>query len=133
MSNPLISVVVPVYQAEAYLEETLRCILGQTYTDFELLLVDDGASDRSPEICDTYAAKDTRVRVFHRTNAGASEARNFGIREARGKYLAFVDADDLVDADFLEQLIACFEEPEVDLALCGFDKFYHDDVCTGTT
>lgn len=128
MSNPLISVVVPVYQAEAYLEETLRCILGQTYTDFELLLVDDGASDRSPEICDTYAAKDTRVRVFHRTNAGASEARNFGIREARGKYLAFVDADDLVDADFLEQLIACFEEPEVDLALCGFDKFYHDDV-----
>lgn len=128
MSNPLISVVVPVYQAEAYLEETLRCILGQTYTDFELLLVDDGSSDGSPKICDTYAEKDTRVRVFHRTNAGASEARNFGVREAQGEYLAFVDADDLVDADFLEQLIGCFEEPEVDLALCGFDKFYHDDV-----
>ena len=122
MSNPLISVVVPVYQAEAYLEETLRCILGQTYTDFELLLVDDGASDRSPEICDTYAAKDTRVRVFHRTNAGASEARNFGIREARGKYLAFVDADDFIQPYATELLVQKAEASHADMVIAHYNR-----------
>ncbi len=125
--KPMISIVVPVYQAEKYLAATLDTILAQTYPHFELLLVDDGSSDQSPAICDQYAANDTRIRVFHNENRGASEARNFGISQAIGTYLAFVDSDDLLEDCFLETMLTAFDDPEIDLALCGFDRFYQDD------
>ena len=127
MKKPLITIIVPVYQAETYLSITLDTILAQTYSDFEVILVDDGSSDQSPEICDRYARMDQRIIVYHNENQGASEARNFGILHAQGKYLAFVDSDDLLEPDFLEVMITAFETQEIDLALCGFDKFYQDD------
>ena len=104
MKNPAISVIVPVYNVEPYLVRCLDSILAQTFTDFELLLIDDGSPDRCGEICDDYAQKDSRVRVFHQRNAGVSCARNKGLDSAKGQYVVFVDSDDYVLPDYLWNL-----------------------------
>lgn len=127
-NEQLVSIVVPVYCAEKYLKLTLDSILKQTYKNFELLLVDDGSTDGSGDICDSYSTEDSRIRVFHNPNSGASRARNFGVAQAKGTYLVFVDADDLLESDFLSTMIQEFTEPEIDLVLCGFERFYHDDL-----
>lgn len=95
--NPKLSVIVPVYKAEKYLHRCVESILTQTFTDFEILLIDDGSPDRSGEICDEYAKKDSRIKVFHKLNGGASDARNVGLDNAQGEYVCFVDSDDVVD------------------------------------
>lgn len=102
--NPKITVIVPVYNIEDYLERCINSILAQSFNDFELILVDDGSTDKSGEICDSYAKKDERVRVFHKENGGSSSARNLAIKEAHGEYLSFIDSDDYVEPDFLEKL-----------------------------
>ncbi|MDT6814838.1 glycosyltransferase, partial [Enterococcus faecium] len=94
-----ISIIVPVYKVEKYLRKCVDSILAQTFTDFEVILVDDGSPDNSGKICDEYAEKDNRVRVIHKENGGLSSARNAGIDVARGKYLGFVDSDDYIDED----------------------------------
>ncbi len=99
--NPIISVIVPVYNAEKYLRRCVDSILAQTFTDFELLLIDDGSKDKSGEICDEYARKDNRVKVFHKENGGASAARNLGLDHANGYYVAFVDSDDYLSTEYL--------------------------------
>lgn len=91
--NPKLSVIVPVYKAEKYLHRCVESILTQTFTDFEILLIDDGSPDRSGEICDEYAKKDSRIKVFHKLNGGASDARNVGLDNAQGEYVCFVDSD----------------------------------------
>lgn len=101
---PEISVIVPVYKVEEYLPQCIDSILAQTFTNFELLLVDDGSPDRCGEICEEYAGKDTRIRVFHQVNAGLSCARNTGLMNACGRYIAFVDSDDYVKPCYLERL-----------------------------
>ena len=102
MNNlPEISVIVPVYKVEEYLPQCIDSILAQTFTDFELLLVDDGSPDRCGEICEEYAGKDTRIRVFHQQNSGVSAARNIGLQHAKGTYIVFVDSDDWVSTDYL--------------------------------
>ena len=105
MNQPQISVIVPVYNVEKYLSRCIESILSQTFTDFELLLIDDGSTDRSGEICDEYAKKDTRIRVFHKENSGVSAARNLGLDNAKGEWISFVDSDDWVENDYLEKLI----------------------------
>jgi Glycosyltransferases involved in cell wall biogenesis len=95
--QPLISVIVPVYKAEEFLPKCINSILSQTYTNFELLLIDDGSPDNSGKICDEHASKDSRVRVFHKQNGGVSSARNLGLREARGEWISWVDADDWIE------------------------------------
>lgn len=105
MNNPEISVIVPVYNAEKYLHRCIDSILAQTFTDFGLLLIDDGSPDLSGNICDEYAQKDNRVRVFHQKNGGVSSARNLGIDNASGKWIAFVDSDDVVDNSYLESML----------------------------
>lgn len=102
MKNPEISVIVPVYQAEDFLEECVDSILRQTFRELECILVDDGSFDRCPQICDAYAQKDERVRVIHRKNGGVSSARNAGMDAAVGRHLEFVDADDRIDERLLE-------------------------------
>ncbi len=99
---PVISVVVPVYKAEMYLPRCIESILSQEFTDFELLLIDDGSPDNSGKICDEYAAKDCRVRVFHKENGGVSSARNLGLDNARGEWVSFIDADDYISQDFFD-------------------------------
>lgn len=101
-TNLKISVIVPVYNAEKYLQRCIDSILTQTFIDFELLLIDDGSKDKSGEICDEYANRDNRVKVFHKENGGASSARNLGLDYANGKYVVFVDSDDYISASYLD-------------------------------
>lgn len=102
--KPLISVIVPVYKVEQYLHACVDSILAQTYTNLEIILVDDGSPDNCGAICDEYAEQDTRVKVIHKENGGASAARNEGMRRCRGEYLAFIDSDDTVLSDWIECL-----------------------------
>lgn len=102
--NPKISVIVPVYNVEKYLRRCIDSILAQTFTDFELLLIDDGSKDSSGEICDEYARNDERVRVFHKENGGVSSARNLGLDNAKGEWVSFVDADDIIYSNNLDIL-----------------------------
>ena len=101
---PKISVIVPVYKVEKYLPECIESVLAQTFTDFELILVDDGSPDNCGAICDAYAARDPHIRVFHKENGGVSSARNLGLDHARGEWIAFVDSDDTVGEKYLEHL-----------------------------
>ena len=114
-----ISVIVPVYRMEKYLPACIDSILNQTFTDFELILVDDGSPDRCPEICDEVARRDARVRVIHQANAGISAARNAGIEAAHGAWLSFVDSDDFLAPDFLATLHDAAVRAGADCALCG--------------
>ena len=124
MISHLISVIVPVYNTEKYLDECVQSILNQSFTDFELLLIDDGSTDRSGAICDQYAAKDERVRVFHTENGGVSSARNVGLDEAKGEWIAFVDSDDWVSSKLLECLYSEAEKGKHDLVFCNYAEVY---------
>lgn len=115
----MISVIVPIYNAEQYLHRCIDSILAQSYTDFELLLVDDGSKDTSGAICDAYAAQDSRVRVFHKGNGGVSSARNLGLDHAQGEYITFCDADDYVSEDWLAAYSGAIAH-NVDLAIQGY-------------
>lgn len=116
---PAISVIVPVYQAERLLPQCVESVLGQTFSDWELLLVDDGSQDGSPALCDAYAAGDARVRVFHKPNGGVSSARNLGLEQARGQCIAFLDADDALVPAALETLWYLREKAGADSAGCA--------------
>lgn len=116
---PAISVIVPVYQAERLLPQCVESVLGQTFSDWELLLVDDGSRDGSPALCDAYATGDARVRVFHKPNGGVSSARNLGLEQARGQCIAFLDADDALVPAALETLWYLREKAGADSAGCA--------------
>lgn len=113
--NPKISVIVPVYNVEIYLHRCIDSILSQSFTDFELLLIDDGSPDNCGKICDEYAEQDNRVRVFHKPNGGVSSARNLGLDNARGEWITFVDSDDYVADDYLQDLFTYKENIDSDL------------------
>lgn len=114
-----ISVIVPVYRVEKYLPACIDSILNQTFTDFELILVDDGSPDRCPEICDEVARRDARVRVIHQANAGLSAARNAGIEAAHGAWLSFVDSDDYIAPHFCEKLYQTAQRTNADCVMCS--------------
>lgn len=118
--DPLISIVVPIYNVEKYLERCLKTLLSQTYENIEIILVDDGSPDGCPAVCDAYAQKDARIRVIHQENAGLSAARNAGIDIAKGEYLAFVDSDDYIAADYIESLYHLLQETGCAIAQCRF-------------
>lgn len=120
--NPLVSVVVPVFQVEDYVRECIESILNQTYRTLEILLVDDGSTDKSGEICDSFVPKESRVRVFHQKNGGVTCARTVGIEHARGKYLAFVDADDTLPCQAIEMLYKALSDGGCDMALGKYDN-----------
>lgn len=107
---PKISVIVPVYKVEQYLPRCVDSILSQSFTDFELILVDDGSPDNSGKICEEYAQKDNRIRVFHKLNGGVSSARNLGLDNAQGKWVVFIDSDDYVERGYLQELIEIVKE-----------------------
>lgn len=118
MPAPLISIIVPVYNTEKYLPKCIESILAQTYTNFELILVDDGSIDRCPQICDEYAEKDSRIKVFHKENGGVSSARNCGLDIANGEYIGFVDSDDYIEPEMYEKMLHTITESNVDLCIC---------------
>ena len=134
MWAPLISVIVPVYNIEKYLERCVNSIREQTYTNLEILLVDDGSTDRSGEICDALSKEDGRIRVFHKENGGSSSARNLGISQAKGEYLGFVDSDDYISANMYELLWNAIEEFHAEVAQVGRDEIDEEgkrlpDIC----
>ena len=124
----MISIIVPIYKAEQYIHRCIDSILSQSYTDFELLLIDDGSPDGCGAICDAYAVKDSRVRVFHKENRGVSSARNLGIAHAQGEWITFIDADDYVHPDFLFSLYA---QHDADLIVGSFQLVGSDESWDG--
>lgn len=125
MAN-LISVIVPVYDVERYLEKCIESICVQTFTALEIILVDDGATDRSSNICDEWALKDSRIRVIHKANGGLSDARNAGIEVASGAWYMFVDSDDTITPDTIERLYLAAVEHECEMAVCNMVRIYDD-------
>lgn len=118
MSSSKISIIVPVYNVDKYLHKCIDSILAQTFTDFELLLIDDGSKDKSGAICDGYAAKDSRVRVFHKENGGVSSARNLGLDNAEGEWVTFVDSDDWIAAEMYHNMLDKAKDEDADLVYC---------------
>ena len=112
-----VSIVAPVYKSETFLPQLIESILGQTYTNWELIMVDDGSPDQSGEICDNYASSDNRIKVIHQKNAGVSEARNTGLKAVTGYYLTFVDGDDWFEPDCIEYLVGLMENNDCQMAM----------------
>ncbi len=127
---PLVSIVVPVYNAEKYLMKCLESIKNQTLKDFECILVDDGSTDTSGFICDSFASGDDRFSVIHLVNGGVSRARNEGIKKARGEYIGFVDSDDWIDSDMFETLYRDAKNSNAEISICNI---YEDNVKNGFT
>lgn len=125
--NPLISVIVPIYNVEKYLARCVDSIVNQTYKNLEIILVDDGSPDRCPQMCDDYAEKDSRIKVVHKKNGGLSDARNAGMVVATGEYISFIDSDDYVSDDFFECLLDVMNKENSDIAECSVVKFYEDN------
>lgn len=127
MNTPKISIIVPVYNVEKYLRRCLDSIVDQTFTDFELLLVDDGSTDQSGKICDEYNEKDARIKVFHKENGGVSTARNLGLDNAIGEYVSFVDSDDWVEPNYCQTLVDNIGDADI----MFFDEIWHyEDGCS---
>ena len=118
--NPTVSIIVPIYNAEKYINRCIDSILNQEYTDYELLLVNDGSQDASGDICDDYASRDARIRVIHKENTGVSDSRNIAISQARGIYLQFLDSDDWITPDATKLLVRAAEEHQCDLVISDF-------------
>lgn len=129
-----ISIIIPVYNKIRYLATILQQVKEQSFTDFECLIIDDGSSDGSGAVCDAFAAEDKRFKVFHIPNGGVSHARNVGLDAAQGEYITFIDADDGIQPNYLENLIYCAEESKADLVISGFNKVSADGsvICTVT-
>lgn len=127
--QPLISVIVPVYKVEAYLDPCVESIINQTYRNLEIILVDDCSPDRCPEMCDAWAAKDSRIKVVHKKNGGASDARNAGLDVFLGDYVTFVDADDLVASDMVEVLFKGCVDNGADVSMCALQNFSENAPC----
>lgn len=120
----LVSIIVPVYKTEQFLDKCIKSLVDQTYKDIEIILVDDGSPDKCPEICDSWAEKDNRIKVIHKENGGVTSAWTKGVEESNGEFITFVDSDDCVKEDYIESLINPYlKDPATDLVICNYMKF----------
>lgn len=124
--DDLISVIIPVYKVEPYLLRCVHSVMEQSYRNLEIILVDDGSPDNCGKMCDALAEKDTRIKVYHKENGGLSDARNFGVEQATGKYITFIDSDDYIAEDYIEYLHALLSENSADISCCPMSKTYGD-------
>lgn len=122
MTKPTISIVMPTYNVEPYLPAAIESVIAQTYDDWELLVIDDGSTDGSNAVAQRFADKDPRIKVLKKENGGLSDARNYGLERAQGKYLHFFDSDDFIEHDFYERMVAAIEENGDDYVICGYYK-----------
>lgn len=120
MEKGLVSVVLPIYNVENYLNRCIESVVKQTYKNIEIILVDDGSPDNCPQICEEWAKKDRRIRVIHKKNGGLSDARNAGIEIACGQYITFIDSDDFVDEDFISYLFKLIKDNNADISICEY-------------
>lgn len=123
MNNSLISVIIPIYNVEPYLKQCINSIVNQSYTNLEIILVDDGSPDRCPQICDEYAAKDKRIVVIHKENGGLSDARNAGLDICKGDYLYFLDSDDIIPSHCISILFKIITQEKAEIAASSYSKF----------
>ncbi len=126
--NPLITIIVPVYKVEKYLDKCVNSILGQTYTNIEILLIDDGSPDQCGSMCDSYSLLDSRIKVVHKKNGGLSDARNAALDIMTGDYVTFVDSDDYLDVDYISRLYLSLLQNEADISVCNY-YFYYERTC----
>lgn len=126
--NPIISIIVPVYNVEEYLQRCIDSILNQRFKDFELILINDGSTDNSLKICKEYSLSDSRVKVINKENGGLSSARNAGINIAKGKYIGFVDSDDWINEEMYQTLYNLLQEYDCDIAECCYKKVYDEKI-----
>ncbi|MFA5879334.1 MAG: glycosyltransferase family 2 protein [Candidatus Margulisiibacteriota bacterium] len=124
----LISVIIPVYNAEKYLQKNVKSVIDQTYSNWELIFINDGSQDNSAQICDQYAALDQRITLLHQKNSGPAAARNEGIKKAQGEFIFFLDADDFLEKDALKILIAGYQETKADIVIGNFQKVNQDAI-----
>ena len=123
-NQPLVSIIMPVYNCEKYISEAIESVLSQSYQNWELLIVDDGSTDHSPEIIDRYAQKDVRIQSFHNKNEGVSAARNFALSKISGELVTFIDSDDVYHPDRLQRMVSVFENhPACDIVLSRHTAF----------
>lgn len=122
MTNHLISIIVPIYKVEEYLDRCVKSLTEQTYNTLEIILVDDGSPDKCPAMCDEWANRDSRIKVIHKANGGLSDARNAGMAIAQGDYIAYVDSDDWLEADFCEKLLFLMIDNSCDIAACNYRR-----------
>ncbi len=122
----LISVIIPVFKVEKYLEKCIKSIVNQTIENLEIILVDDGSPDQCPKICDYWASKDSRIKVVHKKNGGLSDARNAGLDIAKGEYISFIDSDDWVALDMYEIMLKAMKEENADICACGIMGCYQN-------
>lgn len=122
MNNELVSIITPMYNGERFVDQTIKSVLAQTYPYWEMLIVDDGSKDSSPEIARTYSVNESRIRLIQQPNAGSAAARNNALRHAKGKFICFLDADDLWDSEFLSRQIAFIKEKDVALVYASYRR-----------
>ncbi|MBY0759336.1 glycosyltransferase family 2 protein [Sellimonas caecigallum] len=127
MKDELVSIIVPVYNTENYIDICVKSIVNQTYSNIEIILVDDGSTDASAKLCDDWSIKDKRITVLHQKNSGVSAARNSGIEYASGKWIMFVDADDIIDHELMDDLVKTVIEMGVKTSLCGYRRFIDEE------
>ena len=118
VTEPLVSIIVPIYNVEKYLDQCVASLIQQTHHNIEILLIDDGSPDNAPAICDAWQHKDERVHVLHKTNSGVSASRNAGLHAAKGEYVCFVDGDDWVEPDFVEYMLELQAKRNADIVAC---------------
>ena len=123
----MISIIIPVYNVSKYLDKCLQSVVSQTYSNIQIILVNDGSTDNSGEICERWKKKDNRIEVIHKKNGGLSNARNVGIEKAQGKYLMFVDSDDIISIDLCEMLHSYLLGNSADLAICDTYHIFNND------
>lgn len=126
LSPPLISIIIPIYKVEQYLDRCVMSVRSQTYHNLEILLVDDGSPDQCGKMCDDYATEDARIHVLHKTNGGQSDARNLGIETSTGEFVVFIDSDDYIAPDMIETLLHLIQKYDADLSSCGVANCYRD-------
>ena len=130
MNTKMVSIVVPVYKVENELDRCVQSLRNQTYSNIEIILVDDGSPDSCPAMCDEYSKIDGRIKTLHKTNGGLSDARNEGLKQALGFYTMFVDSDDWIAEDYVEFLFQILKRYNADISMCGLKKFFGSQNCT---
>lgn len=126
MNSPVISIIIPIYKVEKYIHQCIESVINQTYKNLEIILVDDGSPDNCPQICDSFAEKDNRIKVIHKENSGLVSARQAGLKAAAGDYVGFVDGDDWIEPDMYEKIALAIDETNADGAICEFFYSYVD-------
>ncbi len=124
--EPTVSVIIPVYQVEKYLDKCIASVVGQTYPKLQIILIDDGSTDQSPAICDEWKERDSRITVIHQPNGGLSRARNAGLKVATGEFIGFVDSDDWIEPNMYETLLSALQETDADISVGGIKSFTED-------